>query len=370
MKIFLCVLLLSAGMDRGFAGEEWKIISAEGRDYVSFANVAQFYRFPRFTQASRTVSLGDEHHGLRAQAGTSEFFINGLRFFCDYPLLAHGDDNLISAMDVSKIVEPVLRPNRIAGAGAVETVVLDPGHGGEDSGAAGPFGSEKAYTLDVAFAAREELQRAGFKVELTRTGDETVSLEQRVDFASRFSKAVFVSIHFNSAAGGSGVESYVLAPIGVPSNASSEDQAASLEGHANPGNAHDAANIALAAAVQGTILSRVSVFDRGVRHARFHVLRELKIPGMLVEGGFLNDPLEGARIATPAYRQRLGAAIAQAIATYDQAVNFKTNSPAILAAAGSLPAHTHSITEPLGAVAPSPAKNSQTPSVAIQTSNK
>ncbi|HEY2713919.1 MAG TPA: N-acetylmuramoyl-L-alanine amidase [Chthoniobacterales bacterium] len=370
MKMFLCVLLLSAGINCGVAAEEWKIIRAEGRDYVSFANAAQFYRFTRFTQASRTVSLGDKHHGLRAQAGTSEFFINGLRFFCDFPLLVQGDDNFISAMDVSKIVEPVLRPNRIAGAGPVETVVLDPGHGGEDSGAAGPFGSEKAYALDVALAARAELQRAGFKVELTRTGDETVSLEQRVDFANRCSKAVFVSIHFNSASGGSGLESYVLAPSGVPSNASSEDQAASVESHAYPGNAHDTANIALAAAVQGAILSRVSVFDRGVRHARFHVLREIKIPGVLVEAGFLNDPVEGTRIATSAYRQHLGAAIAQAIATYDRAVNFKANSPAILAAAGSLPPHSQSITEPLGAAAPSPAKNSQTPSVAIQMSNK
>jgi len=80
--------------------------------------------------------------------------------------------------------------------------------------------------------------------------------------------------------------------------------------------------------------------------------------------------VKGRVVIVTGSTQGVGLAIAQAIATYDRAVNFKANSPAILAAAGSLPAHTHSITEPLGAVAPSPAKNSQTPSVAIQTSNK
>ncbi len=105
-------LFLAAVPTRPVLAEDWKIIQAEGRAYVSFANVAQFYRFPQFSQVSRTVSLRDERRGIRAQAGTNEFYINGVRFFSNFPLVARENENLISVIDIPKIVEPVLRPNR------------------------------------------------------------------------------------------------------------------------------------------------------------------------------------------------------------------------------------------------------------------
>jgi len=352
------------------AAADWKVIREQERDYVSFANVAQFYRFPQYTRVDRTVSLRDDRRGLRAQGGTSEFSINGVRFFSDFPLLANENENLISATDVAKIIEPVLRPNKINGAKKIDTVVLDPGHGGNDSGSAGPWGNEKDYALDVALTAREQLLRAGFKVEMTRPRDETVSLEQRVAFANQFPNALFISIHFNSANGGSGVESYALAPEGVASNASSENHVSTDDTHWYQGNAQDPENIALAAAVHASILSKVSVFDRGVRHARFHVLRDIKVPGVLVEAGFLNDPIEGAHIATAQYRQELGRAIAQAATSYKNAVNFQGSGLTIAAgAATNLPPHSHSITEALGGGAPNLPAPAQEPSIVIQSTN-
>lgn len=349
--------------------EDWKIIRAEDRDYVSFGNVAQFYRFPQYTTASRTVSLRGDRSSIRAQAGTSEFYINGVRFFSDYPLLVRGEENLVSAMDVARIIEPVLRPNKISAGKQIDTVVLDPGHGGDDSGASSPRGNEKTYALDVAWNAREELLRAGFKVEMTRSADQNISLEQRVAFANRFPHALFISIHFNSAEAGAGVETYTLAPAGVPSNASTEDHPAAADTEWRPGNAHDPANIALAAAVQGAILSRVSVFDRGVRHARFEVLRDIGIPAVLVEAGFLNDSVEGAHIASPQYRQHLGQAIAQAVTAYRKAVNFESSGPALAFSASKLPPHARAITESLGETPPAPAKAAQSPSAAIEASH-
>ncbi|MBA3607605.1 MAG: N-acetylmuramoyl-L-alanine amidase [Verrucomicrobiota bacterium] len=361
-------LFLAAVPTRPVLAEDWKIIQVEGRAYVSFANVAQFYRFPQFSQVSRTVSLRDERRGIRAQAGTNEFYINGLRFFSDFPLVARENENLISVIDVAKIIEPVLRPNKIKGAKEIDTVVLDPGHGGDDSGTSGPWGNEKTFALDVALTAREELLRAGFKVEMTRSTDKAVALEERVAFANQFPRAVFISIHFNSARGGSGVESYALAPAGVPSNASTENHPSSAETEWLEGNAQDPANIALAAAVHAAILSRVSVFDRGVRHARFHVLREIKIPAVLVEAGFLNDRVEGAQIATPSHRQKLGQAMAVAVTSYNRAVNFQSSGPMLVAAASNLPPHTRAITDSLGG--PSPASPMPSPpSAAIQNSN-
>lgn len=94
------------------AAADWKIIRADDRDYVSFANVAQCYQFPNYTRVSRTVALRGEGRVLRAQAGTSEFYIDGVRFFSNFPLLANRDENLISALGVAKFIEPVLRPNK------------------------------------------------------------------------------------------------------------------------------------------------------------------------------------------------------------------------------------------------------------------
>ena len=333
--------------------EDWHVVRPNNRPYVSFANVAQFYQFPEYTRVSRTVSLRSERRTIRAQAGTSELSINGVRFFTHFPLLNSNNDDLISVMDVSKIIEPVLRPSRIRKAEKVETVVLDPGHGGSDNGASSSWGTEKTFTLDVALAARRELIRAGYRVEMTRATDTAVSLEERVAIANRFQRAVFVSIHFNSSSpGGVGVESFALAPEGVTSNMFSEHHVSASDVARHAGNAMDEHNIALTASIHALVLSRMATFDRGVKHARFHVLRDVKIPAVLVEGGFISDPSEGQRIATSYYRQRLGAAIAQGVQNYNAAVNYRTQGANFAVAKVSLPPHTRSINEPLGAEDP------------------
>ena len=344
--LFLRALVLALIGSAALASD-WTVVRQRDRPYVTFANVAQFYQFPEYTRVSRTVSLRSERRVIRAQAGTSEFSINGVRFFANFPLLSNGDEDLVSVMDVSKIIEPVLRPSRIQRAEKVETVVLDPGHGGSDQGASSSWGTEKGFALDVALAARTQLIRAGYRVEMTRVNDVAVSLEDRVNFANRFSHAVFVSIHFNSSSGGAGLESYALAPEGVPSNASSEHHISAIDQGRHAGNALDGQNIALTASIHAAVLTKVSIFDRGVRHARFHVLRNSKIPAVLLEGGFISDPREGQRIATAQYRHQLGAAIAQGIENYNAAVNYRAGATNFAVAKTNLPPHARSISEPL-----------------------
>ena len=345
---------------------DWTVLRPNNRPYVTFANVAQFYQFPEYTRVSRTVSLRSERRAIRAQAGTSELSINGVRFFTHFPILSSGNEDLISVMDVSKIIEPILRPSRIQKPEKVETVILDPGHGGSDKGASSSWGTEKSFTLDVALAARKELTRAGYRVEMTRATDTAVSLEERVSIANRFPRAVFVSIHFNSSAGGAGLESFALAPEGVASNLSSEHHVSAADVARHPGNAMDGQNIALTASIHATVLSRLAAFDRGVKHARFHVLRDVKIPAVLIEGGFISDPVEGQRIATSYYRQRLGAAIAQGIQNYNAAVNYRAPGASFAVAKVNLPPHSRSISEPLGADTPPEQKYHHPPSISIK----
>ncbi len=343
---------------------EWQVVRQQNREYVTFANLAEFYQFPEYSHANRTISLRSDRRGIRAQAGTSDIYINGVRFFTLFPLGMQGNESLISTMDVGKLIEPVLRPSRIPNAQKVETVVLDPGHGGTDHGTANRWGTEKAFTLDVAVAAREQLLRAGYKVEMTRTDDTGLSLEERAEFANRFTNAVFLSIHFNAGTGGAGVESYALAPEGVPSSAGGEHHGAAADAEPNAGNLQDGLNVALTAAVHASVLSRVSTFDRGVRHARFKVLRNIQIPGVLLEGGFLNDPAEGQRIATAQYRQQLAAALALGVQNYDAAVNYRSNNTGFAIVRANLAPHAQSILEPLQAHAAEPLAP-QKPSISI-----
>lgn len=344
---------------------DWTVVKQQGRDYVTFSNVAHFYQFQEYTRVSHTVSLRSEHRGIRAQAGTSELYVNGVRFFTDFPILSSGADELISAMDVSKMIEPVIRPSRIKNAHKVETVVLDPGHGGMDNGASNRWGSEKDFTLDVALNARQQLTAAGYKVEMTRSADKTVPLEERSAFANKFQNAIFISIHFNWSGAAEGVETYALAPAGVVSNAAMEKEASFTNVQWCPGNAEDEKNIALGAAVHASVLTRLSMLDRGVKHSRFYVLRNVKIPAVLVECGFLSNPAEGQRIATPQFRQQAGSAIALAVKNYDAAVNFRAEGGTFASARTSLPPHSRSITEPLSAYVPPETSKVEQPSISI-----
>ena len=347
-----------------YAVTDWTVIKQQNRDYVTFSNLAHFYNFPEYTRVSNTVSLRSDRRGIRAQAGTSDLYINGVRFVTDFPILSNGDDELISAMDVSKMIEPIMRPNRLRNAHKIQTVVLDPGHGGVDQGASNRWGTEKMFALDVAMHARTQLQRAGYRVEMTRTRDNTLSLEDRVNFANKFRDAVFVSIHFNYSGAAEGLETYALAPEGVPSNASNESHVSPSDVQACPGNKQDEHNIALTAAIHAMVLSRMSMFDRGVKHARFHVLRGVTIPAVLVECGFLSNSAEGQRIATAQFRQEVATAIAQGVQNYDAAVNFRAGGPTFASARKTLPAHTQSITEPLGDTVPQ-ARILDQPSVSV-----
>src|SRR5207247_4707452 len=103
---------------------------------------------------------------------------------------------LLARPDVTKTIEPQLRPHRIPRGGKVETVVLDPGHGGHDRGAVCRYGYEKDFALDVARKLRPLLQAKGLRVIMTREGDYFVPLEVRAQIANAARNSIFVSIHF------------------------------------------------------------------------------------------------------------------------------------------------------------------------------
>jgi N-acetylmuramoyl-L-alanine amidase len=171
------------------------------------------------------------------------------------------------------------------------TVVLDPGHGGHDPGTTQRGVSpEKIWTLDLAFRLKTRLEQGGFSVILTRQSDVFIPLEERVLISNAQPNVIFVSLHFNSTPKRDiqGVETYYDA------NRSAK----------------------LANKVQQSILQLPGVFDRRVKTAPYYVIRRNANPAILIEGGFLSNPIESRRIASPSYRDALAEQIYQGILAY------------------------------------------------------
>ena len=310
IALFLCVAASS------FA--EWTLIKIGGRDHVPLDDVADFYGLGSVRRAGNDGIMELGPRSLRATANSVEFYINRLKFNLSYPIAEHDGRLWISRMDLTKVIEPVLRPSKIKGAEALNTVVLDAGHGGHDKGAPSSYGYEKDASVDVCQRARMLLMQAGYTVVMTRTTDTFIALSDRVRLANQYSNALFISIHFNSGGQGTGLETYTLAPRGVPSMMADGPRISDLD--PCPGHVNDAANIALATATHAALVMRSRMPDRGIKRARFVVIRDITIPGVLVEGGFMSNPYDAKLIATPAYRQQLATSVVQAVQNYRRAV--------------------------------------------------
>lgn len=326
----LAALLLAAAAGSARADGGWNVVKYESRDYLTMQNVASFYKLRYSEPTSREVLLQSPGCTIRGVVGSKELIINGVKFIMSSDLAASGGQVLLSRLDLTKLVEPVLRPNRIKGMNPIRTVVIDPGHGGHDRGATSIYGDEKNFALDTSLRLREILLRRGMKVQMTRTTDVFIPLEQRAAFANQYRDAMFVCIHFNAGSDfGTGIETYTLAPRFVPSTGDDSPSASCMLPCA--GNVEDPENMALATAMHASLLSRLPMVDRGIKRARFCVLRLATIPAVLIEGGFVSNPQEASRIATPAYRQAEAEAIALAIQNYQTATGMGNTSMPVLA---------------------------------------
>ena len=224
----------------------------------------------------------------------------------------------VHTLDLRKTLEPLIAGSCLSFAKTNPTIVIDPGHGGQDSGTRCVlgYGYEKDYTLDWARRLGSELATNGWRVFLTRDRDTELVVSNRIAFAEAHKADVFLSLHFNSSAPNdqqSGLETYCLTPTGMPSTVTrgySDDM-----GLAFTNNAFDAQNLQLAMQVHRALLQVNGWHDRGLRRARYlGVLRGQNRPAILVEGGYLSNPHEARLIADPAYRQKMAAAVAQALA--------------------------------------------------------
>jgi N-acetylmuramoyl-L-alanine amidase len=272
---------------------------------------------------------------IKISVGAEDIYINNVKFCLCFPTFEQNGDILISRMDLAKLLDPIIRPKRIENAVSFDTVVLDAGHGGHDSGAVGRLGAEKVYTLDTVQRLDKALKAKGYKTVLTRNSDVFLTLGERVAIANKTPRSIFVSIHFNSYSSAAiGLETFALAPQGT---ANSHDDLKESDFRNRRGNSRDAENIALATAVHANTLYKLRSVDRGVKRDRFSVISGIEKPGILVEGGFVTNALEAARIHRPDFRQALAEAITGGIVNYRSAL-LKMGSGAATGSSGAAPA--------------------------------
>jgi N-acetylmuramoyl-L-alanine amidase len=231
--------------------------------------------------------------------------------------------------------EPALKPPSFpVKTPAVDVVVIDPGHGGSDTGALGPQGvAEKDLTLALARKLETLLEKKGFRVVLTRSEDSSVPLKQRAALANFNQADLFLSIHMNAspAASARGPEVYFMSQQATDlwSRELAEKENAAGDGASRGGGldlvlwdlaqaAHLQESAFLAETIQNALNGLMGTDRRAVRQAPFVVLEGATMPAVLVEVAFLSNPEEFRKINDPAFQDRVAERLAEAVAAFKE----------------------------------------------------
>lgn len=295
---------------------------------LPLAKVQERLALPTVEATTNLVTISDGTNTVVFHPGFRRAAVNGVAVWLNEPAEPDYRATLrVSAPDLDRLLVPILSQisNPAPASGSEDwaapgpsaaPLFIDPGHGGEDSGAiAAATGlREKDLVLDISLRVGELLRDAGFSVAFSRTNDTFVALPDRAALAAATNAALFASIHANTTGGAAahGIETFTLSLAG--SDSTSGDTRISKKEW--PGNAHDAESAVLGYLVQSSVNTERGEADRGLRHARFQVLREAPCPAILIECGFLSNAAENTSLESPRYRQRVAAAIARALAAF------------------------------------------------------
>lgn len=181
-----------------------------------------------------------------------------------------------------------------------KVIVVDAGHGGLDIGTKEnkPYLEEKRAALTTAVLTKQYLDQLGYKVILTRSTDAFIPLSKRVDTANKSNSALFVSLHYNSSPNKSahGIEIFFCPTKNGKQRASSSKK--------------------LASKILDNVITRTNARSRGVKQASFYVIRETKMPAVLLEGGFISNDQERSKLKNRQYLEKIAKGVADGIDKY------------------------------------------------------
>jgi len=279
----------------------------------SLQNIAARYGFPPPSTKGKMITLKSKYTSMEFETNSRKLIFNGLLIWMNAPLIADGSEWSLSRTDVTDVIDALLRSDKILAGTDTAFVLLDPGHGGDDPGAIGHRKVyEKKVVLDIGKRVREKLERKKIAVQLTREKDSSLNLAARTARARQLDANIFVSIHINSAhnSKAAGIETYVLPAAGFSSSVGNSSKIAYA------GNKYDKQSTLLAYYVHKEILAGSNGVDRGIKRARFDVLRDAPCSAILVECGFVSNRAEEEKMLQRRYRESIAEAIAQGVLAY------------------------------------------------------
>jgi N-acetylmuramoyl-L-alanine amidase len=327
MRVFVSSLFLSAYLVAGNlpvlgAPVKLQTISLFGRSHVRLTEWAKANGYEiQWLKKEQSLQLSKGSSKIILGMDSRQAALNGVNVWLSHPVVLRDGVPCISDLDLRTTLTPIILPPKNWSGAKVETIVIDPGHGGKDPGNQAGGNQEKKYALLLAKELCNQLKEAGFEASLTRNNDTLLDLPLRPEIANRRKADLFISLHWNSAGTGrndvKGVETYCLTPAGASSTNAGGDI---FGAGSKPGNRFDDKNLYLAYIIQKSLLGGVGAEDRGVRRARFAVLRTAEMPAVLIEGGFMSHPSEAKRIFDPAYRKQMAKSIVNGITAYKKQV--------------------------------------------------
>ncbi len=303
------------------------------------AVVAQLKGQAQWDPESQVWSIAVGPHELRAAPQMSVVLVDGVaQPVAAAPVMRDGELLLpegVWSQWLSRWAVPVPPRQVSRPSSRIRTIVVDAGHGGNDPGAIGRNGlREKSVTLDIALRLQKLLEQDDFRVVMTRASDRFVSLGRRSEIANQEGADLFVSIHANASRRRSisGYEVYFLSEA-------TDDHARALEAAENTAlpeqvgqtgssqteaivwdllyTEHRAESTELAAAIcRGLKQSARTSQNRGVKSARFAVLKGSRMPAVLVEVGFISHPTEEQRLRQAEYREAIAEGVRRGILAF------------------------------------------------------
>ncbi len=319
-----CILNLLSGLltHLAAAGAQIKI---NGVDYISLPTVASRLgmKHHNWSKTPNRVILMGQWARIKFELHQRDFLLNDIKVFMGHPAAKNGSGLYISSRDYELTLRALLTPQFFPDVPKLYRIVIDPGHGGKDTGTRNQeLGlKEKTFVLDTSNRLAKILRKHGYFVILTRSSDRFVPLRERADKANQFRADLFISVHFNAVKKTrvSGVETYAMPLVDQPPTARSNLD--SRDHTEYPGNGNDPWNTLLGYYVQSSLVNTLETVDRGLKRERYEVLKYIQCPGILTEAGFLTNPSEARKIRSSAYRQKIAQGIADGVLLYQKTIN-------------------------------------------------
>lgn len=303
--------------------DELEVVKLSGREYVRLVDFCEFYGFPK-PKSTKPQFLKGPYGTLELFKDDRKIEINGYRAWLSLPIRSASKGLYISKIDSDLLLAPVLRPKEVVSRKKVKGVVIDAGHGGADRGARSSNGyTEKQAALFTALELKKLLENDGIDVVMTRSRDVFVQLRERARIANKYPDHIFISIHYNSVwvKSANGIETFSMTPRGVGST-SAGGRIRRSDYTSYNGNKHDRHNTLLMNYMHEELMTHhTEKGDRGLKRARFLVLREVKIPAVLVEGGFMSHYIDARLIRSESYKKKVAAAVYRATKRYIDVMN-------------------------------------------------